>query len=140
MSHYLKYFAAVYLALLVLVGMIVYWLNLGAIIFIPALIAAAFLSARHFVHKELRVPDTKEKNTLVWGSTIIAMSLGFIFILVMIWLHPYTEEILRRMNYTGRGPNSFIVAALIALHAALFHVAYHGYTHYSLAKQPKKHA
>ena len=37
MSHYLKYFAAVYLALLVLVGMIVYWLNLGAIILLDAL-------------------------------------------------------------------------------------------------------
>ncbi|ATO19804.1 hypothetical protein BS636_09135 [Acinetobacter sp. LoGeW2-3] len=140
MSHYLKYFAAVYFALLVLVGMIVYWLNLGAIIFIPALIAAAFLSARHFVHQELRLPTPEEKKTLVWGSTIIAMTLGFIFIFVMIWLHPYTEEILRRINYTGRGPNSFIVAALIALHAGLFHIAYQGYSRYSLDKLPKKHA
>lgn len=140
MSHYLKYFAAIYLALLVVVGSLAYFLNLGAIILIPALIASAFLSARHFVHKEFRVPNSKEKNTLVWGSTVIAMTLGFIFLFVMIWLHPYSEEIFRRLNYTGRGPNSFIVAALIALHAALFHIAYHGYARYSLDKLAKKHA
>ncbi|KGT47483.1 MULTISPECIES: ABZJ_00895 family protein [Acinetobacter] len=140
MSHYLKYFALIYSILLIVVGMIVYWLNLGAVIFIPALIASAFLSARHFAHRELRLPTPEEKKTLVWGSTIVGMTLGFIFIFAMIWLHPYTDEIFTRIGYLGRGPNSFIVAALIALHAGLFHIAYQGYARYSLTKIPKKHA
>ena len=50
-------------------------------------------------------------------------------------MHPQTAEIYRTMSYTGRGPNSFLVAASIALHALLFHIAYNGYARYSLAKR-----
>lgn len=135
MSHYLKYFATVYLTLVLIVGILIYVFNLGAILLIPALIASAFLSARYFVKKELRLPTQEEKSRLVWGSTIIAMTFGFIFLFIVIWLHPQTEEIYRRMTYTGRGPNSFLVAASIALHALLFHIAYNGYAHYSLSKR-----
>jgi len=39
------------------------------------------------------------------------------------------------MAYTGRGPNSFLVTASIALHALLFHIAYNGYARYSLSKR-----
>ena len=134
MSHYLKYFATVYLTLVLIVGILIYVFNLGAILLIPALIASAFLSARYFVKKELRLPTQEEKSRLVWGSTIIAMTFGFIFLFIVIWLHPQTEEIYRRMAYTGRGPNSFLVAASIALHALLFHIAYNGYARYSLSK------
>lgn len=135
MSHYLKYFATVYLTLVLIVGILIYVFNLGAILLIPALIASAFLSARYFVKKELRLPTQEEKSRLVWGSTIIAMTFGFIFLFIVIWLHPQTEEIYRRMAYTGRGPNSFLVAASIALHALLFHIAYNGYARYSLSKR-----
>jgi len=134
MSHYLKYFATVYLTLVLIVGILIYVFNLGAILLIPALIASAFLSARYFVKKELRLPTQEEKSRLVWGSTIIAMTFGFIFLFIVIWLHPQTEEIYRRMAYTGRGPNSFLVATSIALHALLFHIAYNGYVRYSLSK------
>lgn len=135
MSHYLKYFATVYLTLVLIVGILIYVFNLGAILLIPALIASAFLSARYFVKKELRLPTQEEKSRLVWGSTIIAMTSGFIFLFIVIWLHPQTEEIYRRMAYTGRGPNSFLVAASIALHALLFHIAYNSYARYSLSKR-----
>ena len=135
MSYYLKYFATVYLTLVLIVGILIYVFNLGAILLIPALIASAFLSARYFVKKELRLPTQEEKSRLVWGSTIIAMTFGFIFLFIVIWLHPQTEEIYRRMAYTGRGPNSFLVAASIALHALLFHIAYNAYARYSLAKR-----
>ena len=63
------------------------------------------------------------------------MTFGFIFLFIVIWLHPQTEEIYRRMAYTGRGPNSFLVATSIALHALLFHIAYNGYARYSLSKR-----
>ena len=135
MSHYLKYFATVYLTLILLVGVLIYVFHLGAILLIPALIAAAFLSARYFVKQELRLPTKEEKSKLVWGSTTIAMTFGFLFLLVVIWMHPQTAEIYRTMSYTGRGPNSFLVAASIALHALLFHIAYNGYARYSLAKR-----
>ncbi len=136
MSHYLKYFATVYLTLVLLVGILIYVFNLGAILLIPALIASAFLSARYFVKKELRLPTQEEKSKLVWGSTIIAMTFGFIFLVVVIWMNPQTDEIYRTLAYTtGRGTNSFLVAASIALHALLFHIAYNAYAHYSLAKR-----
>ena len=80
MSHYLKYFATVYLTLVLIVGILIYVFNLGAILLIPALIASAFLSARYFV-KELRLPTQEEKSRLVWGSTIIAMTFGLSFCL-----------------------------------------------------------
>jgi len=63
MSHYLKYFAVVYsIALIVLVSILIYGLKLGAITLLPGLIASAFLSARHFVKKEQRLPNDKEKK------------------------------------------------------------------------------
>ena len=136
MSHYLKYFATVYLTLVLLVGILIYVFNLGAILLIPALIASAFLSARYFVKKELPLPTQEEKSKLVWGSTIIAMTFGFIFLVVVIWMNPQTDEIYRTLAYTtGRGTNSFLVAASIALHALLFHIAYNAYARYSLAKR-----
>lgn len=82
MSHYLKYFATVYLSLVLFVGVLIYVFNLGAILLIPALIASAFLSARYFVKREQRLPSKEEKSKLVWGSTIIAITFGFILALL----------------------------------------------------------
>lgn len=66
MSHYLKYFAVVYsMVLILLVSLLIFGLKLNAITLLPGLIASAFLSARHFVKKEQRLPNAKEKNTLV---------------------------------------------------------------------------
>ena len=135
MSHYLKYFAAVYsIALILLVSILIYGLKLGAITLLPGLIASAFLSARHFVKREQRLPNKKEKNTLVWGSTVIAMGMGFIVIFVLIFMHPRTEEVLMTMGYTGRAGSSFLVAGAIALHGLIFHIAYNGYARYTLNK------
>lgn len=135
MSHYLKYFAAVYsIALILLVSILIYGLKLGAITLLPGLIASAFLSARHFVKREQRLPNKKEKNTLVWGSTVIAMGMGFIVIFVLIFMHPHTEEVLMTMGYAGRAGNSFLVAGAIALHGLIFHIAYNGYARYTLNK------
>lgn len=61
MSHYLKYFATVYLTLVLIVGILIYVFNLGAILLIPALIASAFLSARYFVKKNSDYPPKKRK-------------------------------------------------------------------------------
>lgn len=135
MSHYLKYFATVYLSLVLFVGVLIYVFNLGAILLIPALIASAFLSARYFVKREQRLPSKEEKSKLVWGSTIIAITFGFIFIFVVISMHPQTEAIFNNMAYTGRGPNSFLMAAVIAVHGLIFHIAYNGYARYSLSKR-----
>ena len=124
MSHYLKYFAAVYsIALILLVSILIYGLKLGAITLLPGLIASAFLSARHFVKREQRLPNKKEKNTLVWGSTVIAMGMGFIVIFVLIFMHPHTEEVLMTMGYAVRAGKSSLVARVIALHGLIFHIA-----------------
>ncbi|MEJ2898196.1 ABZJ_00895 family protein [Acinetobacter sp. NS-4] len=135
MSHYLKYFAAVYsIVLILLVSILIYALKLGVITLLPGLIASAFLSARHFVKKEQRLPNAKEKNTLVWGSTIIAMTMGFIVMFILIFMHPRAEEILMTMGYAGRARNSLLVAGAIALHGLIFHIAYNGYARYTLNK------
>ena len=135
MSHYLKYFAVVYsIALIVLVSILIYGLKLGAITLLPGLIASAFLSARHFVKKEQRLPNNKEKNTLVWGSTVVAMTIGFIMMFVLIFMHPRAEEILITLGHAGRAGNSFLVAGAIALHGLIFHIAYNGYARYTLNK------
>jgi len=135
MSHYLKYFAAVYsIALFLLVSILIYGLKLGAITLLPGLIASAFLSARHFVKKEQRLPNEKEKNKLVWGSTVIAMSIGFIIMFMLIFIHPRAEEILTTISQAGRVGNSLLVTGAIALHGLIFHIAYNGYARYSLNK------
>ena len=136
MSHYLKYFAVVYsIALIVLVSILIYGLKLGAITLLPGLIASAFLSARHFVKKEQRLPNNKEKNTLVWGSTVVAMTIGFIVMFVLIFMHPRAEEILITLGHAGRASYSLLIAGAIALHGLIFHIAYNGYARYSLSKQ-----
>jgi lysylphosphatidylglycerol synthetase-like protein (DUF2156 family) len=134
MSHYLKYFAAVYLVLLILVGLLIYALHLGVILLIPALIAAAFLSARHFVRTEQRLPSQEERSTLVWGSTTLAMTFGLLLIFTLMWLHPPSANLFRATSYMGKGPNSLLVAAGITLHGLLFHTAYTAYARYSLNK------
>lgn len=135
MSHYLKYFAVVYsMVLILLVSLLIFGLKLNATTLLPGLIASAFLSARHFVKKEQRLPNAKEKNTLVWGSTVIAMTIGFIVMFISIYMHPQTEEILITMNYAGRARNSWLVAAAIAVHGLIFHIAYNGYARYTLNK------
>ncbi len=64
MSHYLKYSATVYLTLVLIVGILIYVFNLGAILLIPALIASAFLSARYFVKKRTpTIHPGREKQT-----------------------------------------------------------------------------
>ena len=136
MSHYLKYFAVVYsIALIVLVSILIYGLKLGAITLLPGLIASAFLSARHFVTKEQRLPNDKEKSKLVWGSTIVAMTIGFIVMFVLIFMHPRAEEILITLGHAGRASYSFLMAGAIALHGLIFHIAYNGYARYFLSKQ-----
>jgi hypothetical protein len=62
------------------------------------------------------------------------MIIGFIVILVSIVMHPRTEEILMTIGYAGRPLNSLLVAAAIALHALIFHIAYNGYARYTLNK------
>ncbi|UNW08136.1 hypothetical protein MOV98_05210 [Acinetobacter variabilis] len=63
MSHYPKYFATVYLTLVLIVGILIYVFNLGAILLIPALIASAFLSARYFVKRTPTTHPGREKQT-----------------------------------------------------------------------------
>ncbi|WP_407303920.1 ABZJ_00895 family protein [Acinetobacter sp.] len=136
MSHYLKYFAAVYsITLILLVSILIYGLKLGIITLLPGLIASAFLSARHFVKKEQRLPNNKEKNKLVWGSTVIAMSMGFVVVFILIFMHPHAAaDILINIGYAGRAANSLLVAVAIAIHGLIFHIAYNGYARYTLNK------
>ena len=77
MKHYLLHFAAVYsIALVLLITVLVFGLNLGGLTLIPTLVACALISVRHFVKKEHRVPNNHEKIQLVWGSSAVAIIVG----------------------------------------------------------------
>ena len=82
MKHYLLHFAAVYsIALVLLITVLVFGLNLGGLTLIPTLVACALISVGHFVKKEHRVPNNHEKIQLVWGSSAVAIIVGSFFVL-----------------------------------------------------------
>lgn len=128
MAPYLKHFAAVYsIALVLLITVLMFGLNLGSLTLVPALIAAAFISARYFVQKERRLPTNHEQIQLVWGSSAVAISIGSLFAFFIVMMNPNAEEILKAADEAGLGLYALIMLGLILLHGAVFHVAYGWY-------------
>ena len=128
MSAYLKYFAAVYsIALVLMLLVLIFIFNLGVLTLLPALIAAALLSARHFVRKEQRIPTNHEKIQLVWGSSAVAICIGSFFAFFIVMLNPNAEQILQAVDQAGLGLYALVMLCLVALHAAIFHSAYAWY-------------
>ena len=125
MVHYLKHFAAVYsIALILLVTVLIFGLNLGGFTLLPTLIACAFLTARHFVKKELRLPSADEKVQLVWGSSAVALIIGSFFIFFLILMNPKAEQILKSADNAGLALSALIMLCLVAIHGAIFSIAY----------------
>jgi len=132
MAYYLKHFAAVYsIALVLTTAILIFVLNLGGITLLPALIASAFISARSFVKKELRLPLPDEKIQLVWGSSAVALIIGSFFIFFLILMNPNAEEILKLANNAGLVLAGVVMLCLVALHGAIFHIAYGWYAKYT---------
>ena len=63
------------------------------------------------------------------------MTIGFIVMFALIFMHPRAEEILTTLGHAGRASYSFLMAGAIALHGLIFHIAYNGYARYFLSKQ-----
>lgn len=128
MTHYLKYFAAVYsIALVLVTTILIFILNLGGITLLPALVASALISARHFVKKEIRLPLTEEKVQLVWGSSAVGLIIGSFFVFFLILMNPNAEEILKSADHSGLALAAVVMLCLVALHGAIFHIAYGWY-------------
>ena len=128
MKPYLLFFAAVYsIALVLLITVLIFGLKLGGITLLPALIAAAFISAGHFVKKEQRLPSSDEKIQLVWGSSAVAIIIGSFFVFFLVLMNPNAEEILKAADKAGLALAAVIMLCLIAIHGAVFHVAYGWY-------------
>ncbi|AXY56056.1 hypothetical protein CDG60_05360 [Acinetobacter chinensis] len=128
MKHYLLYFASVYsIALVLLTTILIIALNLSGITLLPALIASAFIAAGHFVKREKRLPTPEEKVQLIWGSSAVAIIIGSLFVFFLVMLNPDAEQILQAADQAGIGLSAVIMLCLIAIHGAVFHVAYHWY-------------
>ena len=135
MAHYLKHFAAVYsIALILLVTVLIFGLNLGGLTLLPTLIACAFITARHFVKKELRLPSADEKVQLVWGSSAVALIIGSFFIFFLILMNPNAEQILKSADNAGLALSALIMLCLVAIHGAIFSIAYGWYANFCYKK------
>ena len=99
MKHYLLHFAAVYsIALVLLITVLVFGLNLSGLALIPTLVACALISVGHFVKKEQRVPNNHEKIQLVWGSSAVAIIVGSFFVLFLVLMNPNAEAIMKSVD------------------------------------------
>lgn len=128
MKPYLLFFAAVYsIALVLLITVLIFGLNLGGLTLLPTLIAAAFISAGHFVKKEQRLPSSDEKIQLVWGSSAVAIIIGSFFVFFLVLMNPNAEAILQAADKAGLALSAVVMLCLIAIHGAIFHVAYGWY-------------
>ena len=137
MKHYLKHFAAIYsIALVILVAILIFGLHLGGITLIPALIASALLSASHFVKKEQRLPSSDEKIQLVWGSSAVAIIVGSFFVLFLVLMNPNAEAIMKSVDNAGIGLTAVVMLCMVAIHGAIFHIAYGWYADYCFKKLP----
>lgn len=136
MSLYLKYFAAVYsIALVLVTTILIFGFNLGGITLLPALIASAFISSRHFVKKESRLPLPEEKIQLIWGSTAVAIIIGSFFIFFLILMNPNAEDIIKSADHAGLALSAVVMLCLVALHSAIFHIAYGWYAQHTYKKK-----
>lgn len=128
MSHYLKYFAAVYcIALVLVVTLLIFGFNMGGITLLPALIASALISARHFVQREQRLPFSEEKVQLIWGSSAVAIIIGSFFVFFLVLMNPNAEEILKAADQAGLTLSAVIMLLMVAIHGAIFSIAYGWY-------------
>lgn len=128
MKPYLLFFAAVYsITLVLLITVLIFGLNLGGLTLLPALIASAFISAGHFVKKEQRLPSSDEKIQLVWGSSAVAIIIGSFFVFFLVLMNPNAEAILKAADKAGLALAAVVMLCLIAIHGAVFHVAYGWY-------------
>lgn len=135
MSHYLKYFAAVYcIALVLVISILIFGFHLGGITIIPALIASAFIAARYFVKREQRLPLSDEKVQLVWGSSAVAVVIGSFFVCFLVLMNPNANEILKAADEAGLAISAVIMLFMIAIHGAIFSIAYGWYAKFCYSK------
>ena len=121
---------------MLLITVLIFGLKLGGITLLPALIAAAFISAGHFVKKEQRLPSSDEKIQLVWGSSAVAIIIGSFFVLFLVLMNPNAEAIMKSVDNAGIGLTAVVMLCMVAIHGAIFHIAYGWYADYCFKKLP----
>ena len=74
-----------------------------------------------------RLPSSDEKIQLVWGSSAVAIIIGSFFVFFLVLMNPNAEAILKAADKAGLALAAVVMLCLIAIHGAVFHVAYGWY-------------
>lgn len=125
MQKYLKKFALFYsIALIIICLILIFVLNLGTLTFVPIFIFSAFYAATQFIKAEQRLPTKEEKHLLVWGNTAMAIIIESFIVFFLVMLNPNAEKIIQASEKIGILGYAVIMLFLVALHAAVFFIAY----------------
>ena len=88
--------------------------------------------------KEHRVPNNHEKIQLVWGSSAVAIIVGSFFVLFLVLMNPNAEAIMKSVDNAGIGLTAVVMLCMVAIHGAIFHIAYGWYADYCFKSYHKK--
>ena len=125
MQKYLKKFALFYAITLIAICLIlIFIINLGILTFVPVFVFSAFYTATQFVKTEKRLPTKEEKHVLVWGNTALAIIIECFVIFFLVMLNPNAEKIIQTAENIGLLGYAVIMLFLVALHSAVFFIAY----------------
>ena len=141
MKYYLLFFSGIYIVATILCGILGLFINIGSASTVPTLLAAGFLTSWQFVRREQRIPDAQEKKQLIWGSiactfiiSAILVSMAFLFIAPL-------RDMLMTMSNLPMWIWAFMVgvlAILILIEFAIFHISYCWYVNQCLKGFEKK--
>ncbi|OTG85919.1 hypothetical protein B9T31_10035 [Acinetobacter sp. ANC 4558] len=135
MQKYLKKFALFYsISLIIICLILIFMIPLTSLTFIAILIFSAFFSASQFVKAEHRLPTKEEKHLLVWGNSAIAIIIECFLAFFLVIINPNAEQILQAAEKIGIFGYAAIMLFLVAVHAAIFFIAYGWIATFSLKR------
>ena len=125
MQQYLPSFAIDYGVVLILsVLFLLFVTNLGLMLFVAIFLVTMIRHVVKFLQKEQRLPTVQERNILVWGNTAIAITLECFIIFFLVMMNPNAEQIIQSAEKMGLAGYTVFMLLIVAIHFALFFIAY----------------
>jgi hypothetical protein len=84
MKKYIIYFSIAYLAAMVLMAVIIYFLDMPNGASVASIMVAGFATASKFVQDQQRVPNAEEKKQLIWGCLISSIMISLISSVIVV--------------------------------------------------------